>query len=199
MKNFIKSKKFIASALSVACIGIIAICWFISKTPDNEFMPEEITESTPSQNWQETPPATSGLAEKQSEPHTAKETETAEVYPKVAEVIENDSTESSAEETTKAVVIDFTPTEKPQETPPPAPEGKTVIEDPGPEHPVTSAPDVTPPPVETAASTEPAPGSSNGNGAVYDPVFGWVVPGEVIQSPIDSDGDPDKMVGNMGE
>ena len=39
-----------------------------------------------------------------------------------------------------------------------------------------------------------APGSSNGNGAVYDPVFGWVVPGDVQQSTGDSDGDLNKQV-----
>ena len=41
---------------------------------------------------------------------------------------------------------------------------------------------VTAPPAEHAPpSNEPVPGSSNGNGAVYDPVFGWVVPGNVQQ------------------
>ena len=34
--------------------------------------------------------------------------------------------------------------------------------------------------------------------AVYDPVFGWVVPGDVQQSVGDSDGDINKQVGNMG-
>ena len=47
-------------------------------------------------------------------------------------------------------------------------------------------------------SNDPVPGSSNGNGAVYDPVFGWVVPGNVQQSTGDSDGDLNKQVGNMG-
>lgn len=42
------------------------------------------------------------------------------------------------------------------------------------------------------------PGSSNGSGAVYDPVFGWVVPGDVQQSTGGSDGDLNKQVGNMG-
>ena len=46
-------------------------------------------------------------------------------------------------------------------------------------------------------STPPA-GTTNENGAVYDPVFGWVVPGQVNQTTVDSSGDPNKMVGNMG-
>ena len=82
------------------------------------------------------------------------------------------------------------------------PEGKTEIKDPGQEHTVNpdpSVPEVTAPPAEQAPpSNEPVPGSSNGNGAVYDPVFGWVVPGNVQQSTGDSDGDLNKQVGNMG-
>ena len=99
-------------------------------------------------------------------------------------------------------MIDFTDTEKFEETPPPVPEGKTEIKDPGQEHTVNpdpSVPEVTAPPAEqTPPSNDPVPGSSNGNGAVYDPVFGWVVPGNVQQSTGDSDGDLNKQVGNMG-
>lgn len=35
------------------------------------------------------------------------------------------------------------------------------------------------------------------DGAVYDPLFGWVVPSPIIQIEGDSDGDPNKMVGHM--
>lgn len=193
MKKFITSKRFVVSSLCVACLGILAACWFVNRPPGNEFQPEET--SAIAQEWEETVPTTSVSVEKPSSAYIPKETESAEEYPKVAEVIE---TESSGE-TTKEVVVDFTPAEKPQEPPPPAPEGKTIIEDPGPEHPVNLAPEVTEPPAETPTNTEPVPGSNNNNGAVYDPAFGWVVPGEVQQSTIDSDGDPNKMVGNMGD
>ena len=105
-------------------------------------------------------------------------------------------------ETEDEVVIDFTDTEKPETTPPPAPEGKTEREDPGEDHPVNPDPEVpkvtTPPAEKEPANNEPAPGASKGNGAVYDPVFGWVVPGDVQQSVGDSDGDINKQVGNMG-
>ena len=101
-------------------------------------------------------------------------TDAKEEYPKVTSQTEDE------------VVIDFTDTEKPKETPPPVPEGKTEIKDPGQEHTVNpdpSVPEVTAPPAEqTPPSNDPVPGSSNGNGAVYDPVFGWVVPGNVQQS-----------------
>ena len=117
-------------------------------------------------------------------------TDAEEEYPKVTSQTEDE------------VVIDFTDTEKLEETPPPVPEGKTEIKDPGQEHTVNpdpSVPEVTAPPAEQVPpSNEPVPGSSNGNGAVYDPVFGWVVPGDVQQSNGDSDGDLNKQVGNMG-
>ena len=101
-------------------------------------------------------------------------------------------------ETEDEVVIDFTDTEKPEPTPPPVPEGKTEIKDTDPEHPVNTDPTVTAPSKEASESNTPSPGSSNGNGAVYDPVFGWVIPGEIQQSTGNSDGDINKQVGNMG-
>ena len=72
------------------------------------------------------------------------------------------------------------------------------MENPGPEQPVNTTPEVTAPAPETPANNGPEAGSTNGNGAVYDPVFGWVIPGQVSQSTMDSEGDPNKMVGNMG-
>lgn len=190
MKNFLKSRGFLVAVLSIACIGIIAACWYVSRDRSPDFQPEESEITMDSQGWQEnvasdketdgngasayTPPTQSGTAEALEE------------YPKV-------ETKSEDE-----VVIDFTPTEKIEETPPDPPEGKTVIEDPGPEHPVNTVPEVTTPEPETETGNGPAAGSTNENGAVYDPVFGWVVPGQVSQSTMDSGGDPNKMVGNMG-
>ena len=105
-------------------------------------------------------------------------------------------------ETEDEVVIDFTDTEKPETTPPPVPEGKTEREDPGEDHPVNPDPEVpkvtTPPAEKEPANNAPAPGASNGNGAVYDPVFGWIVPGNGQETIGDSDGDINKQVGNMG-
>ena len=60
--------------------------------------------------------------------------------------------------------------------------------------PEETEPEPTAPP---AQDNTPAPGSTNENGAVYDPVFGWVVPGQVEQTTSGSSGDPNKMVGDM--
>lgn len=190
MKNFFKSKGFLIAVLSIACLGILSVCWYVSRDRSPDFQPEEQEIITDSQDWQEnadsgkettgnstgayTPPTQSGTAEALGE------------YPKVEAESEDE------------VVIDFTPTEKPEETPPDVPEGKTIMEDPGPEHSLNTDPKVSAPEPETKADNEPAAGSANENGAVYDPVFGWVVPGQVSQSTMDSDGDPNKMVGNMG-
>lgn len=194
MKKFLKSRGFLTAVLSVACVGILAVCWYVGRDTKEDFAPEESTSAAATQDWQEADPSETSDTETGDRTPTEssaslpalEETSPMAEYPKVAE--------ESGEET----VIDFTPTEKAEETAPPAPEGKTVLEDPGEEHPIHPAPEVTAPATEAPASKEPSPGASNENGAVYDPVFGWVVPGQVNQSTMDSDGDPNKMVGNMG-
>ena len=120
-------------------------------------------------------------------PHSQNRTEEKlEGYPKVEE------------ESEQEVVIDFIPAETKDETPPPPPEDKTVTAEPDRETSTNPAPEVSPSSRDTGKDETPAAGSTNENGAVYDPVFGWVVPGQVNQTTVDSGGDPGKMVGNMG-
>ena len=195
MKNIFKSKAFPAAALSVACIGVLAISLFIGREERTDFQPEEPAPETAIREWTETPatgkqPAdssnggTSG-AYAASQPPDSEEDLTA--YPKTVE--ENDG----------LVTIDFTPeAERLQPEPPEAPVTKEDTGDP--EQPPAYAPEeLEPAPTDFPAQPDtPAAGSGNGNGAIYDPVFGWVVPGSVSQTAMDSAGDPDKMVGNMG-
>ena len=190
MKKFFQSKGFIVSALAVLCVAILGICWFVSRDRTEEFRPNESPPSSTSSDWSDGG-VQSGDGSGGADAYAPGQSSSAEEeYPKV-------TSESEGE-----VEIDFTDTEKPEETPPPVPEGKTEIEDPGEDHAVNpdpAVPEVTVPPAEESTSgNEPTPGSSNGNGAVYDPVFGWVVPGDVQQSTGDSDGDLNKQVGNMG-
>lgn len=192
MKNILKSRGFLIAVLCIACIGILAACWYVSREKPAEFQPEESGITTESGDWRE--PEASG-----SKPETGENG--ADAYTPPSQSVTEDALEDYPKvesESGDEVVIDFTPTEKTEETPPEAPEGKHVIEDPGSDHPVNPSPEVTAPEPETEADNGPEAGSTNGNGAVYDPVFGWVVPGEVSQSTMDSDGDPNKMVGNMG-
>lgn len=190
MKNFFKSKGFLIAVFSIACIGILAVCWYVSRDKSEKFQPEDSGTVTESHDWQENPDSekeTVGNGANAYMPPAGSNTaDDLEEYPKVEAESEDE------------VVIDFTPTEKPEETPPDVPEGKAIIEDPGPEHPLNTDLDISAPEPETTSNKEPEAGSTNENGAVYDPVFGWVVPGQVNQSTMDSTGDPNKMVGNMG-
>ncbi len=189
MKKFFQSKGFIVSSLALLCVTILGVCWFVSRDRTGDFRPDESPPSSVTGDWSDGGTQTDG--DNGADAYApGQSTDAKEEYPKVTSQTEDE------------VVINFTDTEKPEETPPPVPEGKTEIKDPGQEHTVNpdpSVPEVTAPPAEqTPPSNDPVPGSSNGNGAVYDPVFGWVVPGNVQQSTGDSDGDLNKQVGNMG-
>lgn len=186
MKKNFKSKRFIITTMSILCIAILGICWYTGRDKTTAFVPDESPVASASSEWTESSTETETKNTRPAAAYLVTTPATTEAYPKVEEI------------TLEETVISFTPTEKPAETTPAAPKGKTILEDPGPEHPINPAPKVTAAPTEAPASTEPAADSTHQEGAVYDPVFGWVVPSEVIQSTIDSDGDPNKMVGNMG-
>lgn len=185
MKKFFTSKGFIVSALVLLCIGVAAACFIWGRDKPSEFTPDP-PESQTTSEWKENSSsanpddwASSGSPNSKSEPNGE--------YPKVVE------------ETEDEVVVDFTPPQSKEDVEPPAvPEGKTEIENPEPNHTPTIDPEVTPPEPEPEAPSGPAPGSTNNNGEVYDPVFGWVKPGNIVQEEVDNNGDPNKMVGNMG-
>lgn len=186
MKKIFKSKKFLFSVLAAACIGILAVCFVVNRDRDNNFQPEDVAANNGASELQESPAPAINTATPVPTHTPAATKEPMEEYPRVVD-------ESEGE-----VVIDFTPegenlkTEPPE---PPAAEGDS--EDPS--APPTYAPEETEPAPTTppAQDNTPAPGSTNENGAVYDPVFGWVVPGQVEQTTSGSTGDPDKMVGDM--
>lgn len=185
MKKLFTSKPFIVSALAFLSIAIIAICIFVSREKQPEFVPEPPQQTQSVSDWSE-----SGGTANPSVPATSpSQGSEQEAYPKVAE--ENDEN----------VVIDFTPPQSSavaeQPEPPEIPEGKTEVEDPGPSHPVNPDPAVTAPEPKPEQPNGPTPGSTNDKGQVYDPVFGWVTPSTVQQEVIDGDGDPNKMVGSM--
>ncbi len=179
MKKLFKSNGFLAAALSTACLGILGLCLYVSLDRKNSFEPEAAAPAASTQEWVESASKAAPYEEKQEVPvqKTEKENVAKEDYPKVVE------------ESAKETVVEFTSSEKAESAPPPAPEGKTVSEDTGEDHPVNPAPE---------AEKEATGGTRNESGAVYDPVFGWIVPGSATQSAMDSTGSPDKMVGNMG-
>ena len=186
MKN-IRSKDLILPALTVACVGILAACFLISRPPESDFQVED--ESVVADPL-DIPPASSPVPQTNETGNTILPGPVAtkdpiSEYPKVVE------------ESDEKVTIEFTPNRKDVSSKTPDP----PISDGDPTDPATPP---SYPPTETQPDSAsernnngPTPGSTGNNGAVYDPVFGWVVPGQVEQTPADSTGDPTKMVGSM--
>lgn len=188
MKKFIRSKGFLLSVLAIACVGILTVCFVVNRDTDNDFQPEEIASNTETQEPQETPAPVMNTASPAPThtPAPAVTKDPMEEYPKVVDESEDE------------VVIDFTPEGEdlqPETPEPPTAEGDTTDPSAPPTYtPEKTEPEPTAPP---AQNNTPAPGSINENGAVYDPVFGWVVPSQIEQTTSDSSGDPNKMVGDM--
>lgn len=188
MKNFFRSKGFLFTMMTAACIGILAVCLLVTREQENDFQPEELSANADTQEKPSALPPAADTVKRTNmgTPAPAATKGPMEEYPMIVD-------ESGDE-----IVIDFTPASEvlKKETPEP-PVAKGDVTDPS-VHPTYAPEETEPEPSAPPAQDDtPAPGSSNGNGAVYDPVFGWVVPGQVEQSPADSSGDPGKMVGDM--
>ena len=118
MKKFFQSKGFIVSSLALLCVSILGVCWFVSRDRTGDFRPDESPPSSVTGDWSDGGTQTDG--DNGADAYApGQSTDAKEEYPKVTSQTEDE------------VVIDFTDTEKPKETPPPVPEGKTEIKDPG--------------------------------------------------------------------
>lgn len=181
MKKLITSKKFIAGALAVLCVGILVVCLIVNNDKKGEFVPDPTQSVDPIDTWEENPsssPTGSGYA-------GAKGAANEEEYPKIVKENEGE------------VVIDFTDPSPSKESAPTSPgtDADHVDHD---AVPVQTPSEGGKPQSENSGSNTPAPGSKNSQGQVYDPVFGWVTPSTGNTVPMDNDGDPNKMVGEMG-
>ena len=199
-KNIFKTKAFPAAALATACIGILAACFLFGREEKPDFQPEEPVPGPTAQEWQETPSPTAPVETRATPAATGNSTSpagsTAAREQKPDDILE--AYPMVTGETDQLVTIDFTPeTEALQPDPPEPPTAEADATDP--EQPPSYTPEeLEPEPTAPPAQPDtPAAGATGENGAVYDPVFGWVVPSTVEQSTMDSAGDPDKMVGNM--
>ena len=106
MKKFFQSKGFIVSVLVVLCVAILGVCWFVSRDRTENFKPDESPPSSTTSDWSDGGAQNgddSGGVDAYS-PGQSPSSE--EEYPKVTS------------ETESEVVIDFTDTDKPEETPP---------------------------------------------------------------------------------
>ena len=129
MKKFFQSKGFIVSSLALLCITILGVCWFVSRDRTGDFRPDESPPSSVTGDWSDGGTQTDG--DNGADAYApGQSTDAEEEYPKVTSQTEDE------------VVIDFTDTEKPEDTSPPVPEGKTEIKDPGQGHAVNPDPSV---------------------------------------------------------
>lgn len=51
MKNIFRSKKILFSALTAACIGILAVCFVVNRNRNNDSPPEDVAANTGTQEW----------------------------------------------------------------------------------------------------------------------------------------------------
>ena len=114
MKKFFQSKGFIVSSLALLCVTILGVCWFVSRDRTGDFRPDESPPSSVTGDWSDGGTQTDG--DNGADAYApGQSTDAEEEYPKVTSQTEDE------------VVIDFTDTEKFEETPPPVPEGKTAV------------------------------------------------------------------------
>lgn len=201
MKKIWKSKGTMIG-LAVVCVLVAGTCLIVRMKKDGgSFVPGKPPDETISE-WDE--------ADRPDKAETEAESSTGWQ--------EQETEETRQTENGDEVVIEFT-TEPVQPETPEAPEPQGDLTDPS--NPPTyeeevevslpeetgSAPaeseEKSDPPAEQPSADEPESQEQpetdgvREDGAVYDPVFGWVVPSPITQIEGDSDGDPNKMVGNM--
>ena len=208
MKKIWKSKGTIIG-LAVVCVLVAGTCLIVRMKKDGDsFVPGKPPDETVSE-WDE--------ADRPDKAETEAESSTGW---QEQETEETRQTENGGE-----VVIEFT-TEPVQPETPEAPDPQGELTDPSnpptyteevkvqPEGSLPETTESLPPETQSEAPVEqpstvqeeavqdqpesaPQMDGVREDGAVYDPVFGWVVPSPIIQSEITSDGDPNKMVGHM--
>lgn len=182
LKKVLTGRPFIISALTVLCVGAIAIFFYVNYNKKPAFIPDPTPAGQLTDNWEEnmsdvksgTSIGTAASGE-EAVPNSDENQ-----YPK--EIKNGDNN----------VIVDFT---DPEHDKPKAPEKPETSSD-------TKKPDKQPEykdeELKPQASTSvPAPGSKNEKGEVYDPVFGWIKPGDAEAEPIHNDGDPNKQIGSM--
>lgn len=182
---------------SVLCIGILAAAYFLTRKPAAKFVPAAVETTTQTDSWEEKTATETESAAESSSPSDKKEGTEADNTQKIISEDETTTTSSLSDTKTKEEAAKEIPSEKPVVT-----EDATNPEKP-PEY-DSNVPQQTQAPtaaLENKADSTTPPEADNNNshaGQVYDPVFGWIITGDTHQDIIDSDGDINKQVGNMG-
>ena len=192
-----RKNTFTICGLSILCIGVLAVAFFLTRKPQPEFVPAAVETGTQTNSWEEkTAPEAESAAESSSPSNNIEGTQTDNTQKVISE--DETTTASSLSDTkTREESAKEMPSEKPVTT-----EDTTNPEKP-PEY-DSSVPQQTQSPAaapesNTDNSTPPAADDDASHaGQIYDPVFGWITTGPTHQETIDSDGDINKQVGTMG-
>ena len=182
--------------LSVLCIGVLAVAFFLTRKPQTEFVPAAVETSTQTDSWEEkTVPEAESAAESSSPSNNIEGTQT-----------DNTQKVISEDETTTASSLSDTKTREESAKEMPSEKPVTNEDTTNPENPPEYDSNVPQPQAPTASpennsdtSTPPAAEDEESHaGQIYDPVFGWITTGPTYQETIDSTGDINKQVGTMG-
>lgn len=185
-------KKIIITSLVSLCLAALAGTYFLTRPPENKFVPAATEKSEPTESWDErSEPDTDGslknAADSTQATGTPKDnTQTVVVEDETGSTVNLTDTQSSKDAATEK------PSEKPVATEDAAdPKVPPKYDD--------SVPQAEPETASTPAPSVTAPDdSSSHEGEVFVPGFGWVTPSNVEQDTIDSDGDINKQIGTMG-
>lgn len=192
-ENKDKNKKLLAvGGLSALCIAVLVGAYFLTREPENDFVPASTQTVDTTDTWDEnadtpvtTPSSTEG--------NVSQVTGTAsDPIQNIVSEDESGTVSSLSNSTQKEDTSSEQPTEKPVTT------DDTTNPDKQPEYDDT-VPQVSPP-NDAPDTTPPADGGSDSGshpGQVYDPVFGWIDTGNTSQDTVDSDGDINTQIGTM--
>ena len=190
MKEMMKQRKLITAGLAVLVVCLIIAVYNLSR-PDVRIEETMALEETTELVMEAITVPEITVAETTTEAEMEETTEETEVQTTEADMEKRESPVEMETHPVKATTEAVKETEPkpqvPEEAPPPArePEPQEVE----PDHEA----DVQP----TAKPEEPQGGSTNDQGQVYVPGFGYVETGEAVVEPAHSNGDWDKQVGTM--
>ena len=187
-----RNKTIIICSMAALCVAVLASTYFLTREPENEFIPAPAQAEAPTGSWEENAgvdtPAPTGVYEESTQTTGSAADHTQSLISED----ENSSTSSLSDSTTRQEAENTKPTEAP----------KAIGDVTDPENPPTygdstvqqTEQDTTPsgnPPADTGSGDSHA-------GQVYDPVFGWIDTGNTQQDNVDSGGDINKQIGTMG-
>lgn len=187
-KKLFSPKTLMVGGLCLLCVATLVGVLYLTSTPKSTFTPEGDTSVGTNDKWEDnseslpTDVNTQKPADGQTD--TDAENQMDDKYQVVSE---------SEDET----VINMTPpAEKPKAPEASGAAGVPNDKKPNPDNSVPAAPPAGGDCVPSAPEKKPEPSQP---GKVYDPVFGWIELSPGVGETVDSDGDPDKMVGSMGD